>query len=66
MKGGGEPVTRLAAIIACIVGQETAIGQHSDETQGGEEISREFVVARRDAPPILEATEAALDDIASL
>jgi hypothetical protein len=41
------------------------IGQHRDETQGGEEISREFVVARGDASPVLETTEAALDDVAS-
>jgi hypothetical protein len=42
------------------------VRQHGDETQGGEKISRELVVTGCDAPPILEAAEATLNDVAPL
>jgi hypothetical protein len=38
----------------------------SNEAQRGKIVTREFVVAGGDAPEVLEATVAALDDIAAL
>ena len=42
------------------------IGGGSDEAERGEEILRELVVSRGDAVPILEAAEAAFDDVGVL
>ena len=42
------------------------VGQHSDEAQGREVIPRKLIVSGGNATPILETTEAALDDVATL
>ena len=41
------------------------IGQSSDEAKRREEVSGELVITRGDAAEVLEATEAALDDVAT-
>jgi hypothetical protein len=42
------------------------VGNGSEQAYAGEYVSGEFVVARGDAPEILEPSDAALDDIAAL
>jgi hypothetical protein len=39
--------------------------ENTDEGCGGEEVSGEFIVARRDASPVLDATEVVFDFVAS-
>ena len=41
------------------------VRQGGDEAEGGEEVSSELVIAGGDAAEVLEATEAAFDDIAA-